>query len=162
MPGATTSGVTATANPGYQFTGWSGASTSTASSAPGIVMDGPKALTANFGKPAEMVVGARILPATYTPSKSVNVSIGIVPGQSAPSYAVEDQPPLGWTVSDINEGGVWDDSDKKVKWGPFSDTAMRLLTYKATPPAGESGSSPLRCCPLQWNGGGDQRQLPTQ
>ncbi len=48
--GATTTGVTATANPGYQFTGWSGASTSTANPAPGIVMDGPKVLTANFVK----------------------------------------------------------------------------------------------------------------
>ncbi len=48
--GATTTGVTATANPGYQFTGWSGASTSTANPAPGMVMDGPKVLTANFGK----------------------------------------------------------------------------------------------------------------
>ena len=93
----------------------------------------------HLGSWSDMIIGARILPATYTPSKGVNVSIGIVPGQTAPSYTVEDQPPLGWTVSDINEGGVWDDSDKKVKWGPFSDTAMRLLTYKATPPAGESG-----------------------
>ena len=48
--GATTSGVTATASAGYQFTGWSGASSATANPAPGIVMDGPKALTANFGK----------------------------------------------------------------------------------------------------------------
>ena len=48
--GATTTGVTATANPGYQFTGWSGASTSTANPVPGMVMDGPKALTAKFGK----------------------------------------------------------------------------------------------------------------
>ncbi len=47
--GATTSGVTATANSGYQFTGWSGASTSTGNPAPGLVMDGPKALTANLG-----------------------------------------------------------------------------------------------------------------
>ena len=48
--GATTTGVTATANSGYQFTGWSGASSSTANPAPGIVMDGPKVLTAKFGK----------------------------------------------------------------------------------------------------------------
>jgi hypothetical protein len=96
--------------------------------------------TVNQSAGAPLVTGTRTLPATYTPSTAVNVSIWIVPRQNAPNYATEDLPPTGWTVSDINDGGIWDNNDKRVKWGPFSDTAARLLTYKATPPAGESGT----------------------
>ena len=54
-------------------------------------------------------------------------------------YAVEDAPPEGWMVSDMNEAGGWDDVNKKVKWGPFFDSRPRTLCYYATPPAGETG-----------------------
>jgi hypothetical protein len=43
-------------------------------------------------------------------------------------------------VSDINESGGWDNVNKKVKWGPFFDPTNRTLTYKATPPSGETGA----------------------
>jgi uncharacterized repeat protein (TIGR01451 family) len=82
----------------------------------------------------------RELPNCYTPSGATSVSITVVPGQGTQVYAVEDAPPAGWTVSDINESGGWDNVNKKVKWGPFFDQNNRTLTYKATPPSGESGA----------------------
>jgi hypothetical protein len=42
-------------------------------------------------------------------------------------------------VSSISDGGQWDSVNLKIKWGPFFDATPRNLTYKATPPAGESG-----------------------
>jgi hypothetical protein len=82
----------------------------------------------------------RTLPSTYEPSMAVNVSISINPGQGTQVYAVEETPPNGWVISDINENGVWDDINKKVKWGPFFGSNIRTLTYQATPPSGETGA----------------------
>ncbi len=81
----------------------------------------------------------RTLPGGYAPSSAVDVSIVADPPGTANVYAVEDTPPTGWTVSDINESGQWDSVNKKVKWGPYFDTTTRTLTYKATPPGGETG-----------------------
>ena len=82
----------------------------------------------------------RTLPDKYTPMVPQDITITINPDTGVVVYAIEDIPPAGWLVSDINEGGSWDDINKKVKWGPFFDNTPRTLTYKATPPAGESGS----------------------
>jgi beta-lactam-binding protein with PASTA domain len=78
-------------------------------------------------------------PNEYTPEQPVLVCIIVEPNALTQVYAVEDAPPTGWTVGDINEGGVWDDVNKKVKWGPFFDNQVRTLCYDATPPSGESG-----------------------
>jgi len=82
----------------------------------------------------------RTLASTYEPSVVVSVSISVNPGQGTQGYAVEETPPNGWGVSDINESGQWDSVNKKVKWGPFFDANNRTLTYKATPPVGETGT----------------------
>ena len=37
---------------------------------------------------------------------------------SATAYAVEDHPPTNWTVSEISEGGAYDSTTGKVKFGP--------------------------------------------
>jgi hypothetical protein len=81
----------------------------------------------------------RNLPAGYTASGALAVSIIVTPASSASAYAVEDAPPAGWIVNNIDNGGTWDAINHKVKWGPFFDNATRTLGYQATPPAGTSG-----------------------
>jgi len=90
---------------------------------------------------------ARNLPASlkakhgcYTPLYPLPVTIHVQPYFWVHVYLVEDQPPAGWTVSDINEAGTWDDAQKMVRWGPFLDNVPRTLTYNATPPADETGT----------------------
>lgn len=80
------------------------------------------------------------LPASYTPGTALTVSLVVTPDFSAFSYVVEDQPPLGWTVSNISQGGLLDTGNRKVKWGPFFDNTARTLTYQVTPPAAAAGS----------------------
>jgi len=82
----------------------------------------------------------RNLPDCYTPSVSLSVTIAVTPTATTQTYALEETPPNGWTISNINENGQWDNINKKVKWGPFFDHNNRTLTYKATPPSGETGS----------------------
>jgi uncharacterized delta-60 repeat protein len=79
------------------------------------------------------------LPPVFIPGEPITVRVAISPTGDAQSYAVEDQPPAGWTVSAITEGGEWDAANSKVKWGPFLDVQPRTLSYQAVPPDGVSG-----------------------
>ena len=78
-------------------------------------------------------------PNCYSPGLLVLVTIDVTPDTSVQVYAVEDAPPVGWAASNINEGGSWDDVNKKVKWGLFFDNNPRMLMYDTTPPSGETG-----------------------
>jgi uncharacterized delta-60 repeat protein len=60
------------------------------------------------------------------------------PGVSA--FAAEDRPPTGWTVSAISDGGVFDATTGKVKFGPFFDDDGRMLVYEVTPAAGATNA----------------------
>jgi Immunoglobulin domain/Right handed beta helix region len=65
-------------------------------------------------------------------SSQVRITASPPPGTIA--YALEDQVPAGWTVSNINEDGAFDSVAAKVKWGPFFDALPRTLTYRVTAP----------------------------
>jgi len=73
------------------------------------------------------------LPATYTPGAALTVTLTATPRAGVLAYAVEDQPPTGWTVSSISPGGAWDAINGRVKW-IFTDGQPRSLTYQVTPP----------------------------
>jgi 6-phosphogluconolactonase (cycloisomerase 2 family) len=79
-------------------------------------------------------------PVSYTPGAGVAVAIAVTPDAATQVYAVEDQPPVGWAVTNINNNGAFDSANRKVKWGPFFDNSQRILAYTATPPLGETGS----------------------
>src|SRR4029453_10581288 len=49
------------------------------------------------------------------------------------------RPPAGWQVHNVSHDGVFDKATGKVKFGPFTDAAARILTYGLIPPAGVSG-----------------------
>jgi hypothetical protein len=78
--------------------------------------------------------------ANYAPGVSITVTLTVTPDASTQVYAVEDTTPLGWAVSNINNNGAFDSTNRKVKWGPFLDNAALTLTYVVTPPAGETGT----------------------
>ncbi|MEK7678129.1 MAG: PQQ-binding-like beta-propeller repeat protein [Verrucomicrobiota bacterium] len=73
------------------------------------------------------------LPKFYQPGLPIKVTIQAMPATNVLVYAVEDQPPIGWSVSEINEGGFLDAFQGKIKWGPFFDRDQRTLTYLAIP-----------------------------
>src|SRR5205823_1941439 len=63
-----------------------------------------------------------IMPPNVQPGTNLTVVLQVTPSASAAVYAVEDQPPAGWVVSNISDGGLYDAKRGKVKWGPFFDT----------------------------------------
>jgi hypothetical protein len=79
------------------------------------------------------------LPDKCTAGIAFTVSIAATPAVDVSAYAVEDQPPAGWEVTGISEGGVWDAVNQKVKWGPFFDHAARTVSYVVTPPGTAAG-----------------------
>jgi hypothetical protein len=84
---------------------------------------------------------ARTLASALVPDVPDTVTLTVVPAARVNSYAVEDQPPLGWAVSDISDDGVFDPITGKVKWGLFLDDRRRTLSYHVAPSARESAQT---------------------
>jgi len=82
----------------------------------------------------------RVLPAGYAAGSPVSVKINITPPAGTQNYAVEDTPPVGWSVSTIDNEGVFDSQTGRVKWGPYYDAQTRTLTYIVTPPTTATGT----------------------
>ncbi len=80
----------------------------------------------------------RILPGNYVVGGSFEVSIQVAPVAGTFAYGIEDAPPLGWEVSQISDGGNWDQVQGKVKW-TFLDANPRTLRYQVRAPAGADG-----------------------
>lgn len=79
------------------------------------------------------------LPAQFIPGTPFRVRIIVTPATDGFAYGVEEQPPAGWLVTSISEGGEFDAVNGKVKW-TFLDNAKRTLTYEVTPPASAQAS----------------------
>lgn len=77
---------------------------------------------------------------TYCPEEIKTVHITLNAPTGALTGAVEDAPPAGWTlISNISDGGQYDSTNHKVKWGPFFAPFPSELTYDVVPPADAIG-----------------------
>jgi hypothetical protein len=81
----------------------------------------------------------RSFAASYHPGAALPVAIQTTLADAVLAHALEEQPPAGWLVTNINEGGVWDEVNGVIKWGPFFDHAPRTLAYDALPPLNAAG-----------------------
>lgn len=79
------------------------------------------------------------IPPTYVAGEAFLVAIVVYPDEEIVAYSVEDKPPTGWTVSEISDGGRYDNVTKSVKWGLFPDDQVRMVTYMVLPPANATG-----------------------
>ncbi len=58
------------------------------------------------------------------------VELVIAPSGMTSAYALEELISEGVTVSDISNGGQWDPTLRKIKWGPYFDATDRTLSYR--------------------------------
>ncbi len=111
---------------------------------PGLGLGFAAALDEALATPSASLVGGAVVSsfsaANYVPGVGVTVTIAVTPDAGTQVYAVEDTVPLGWAVTNVNNSGAFDSTNRKVKWGPFFDNAARSLTYVVTPPTGETGA----------------------
>jgi hypothetical protein len=78
------------------------------------------------------------MPAMFTNGVPFTVSISIVPPTGTSFYGVQDQPPAGWPVTQISNGGSY--SGGKVQW-LLGDGLSRTVTYVVRPPANAAGTN---------------------
>jgi hypothetical protein len=74
------------------------------------------------------------LPTQFVAGISLSITNVATPASNTSVYAVEDAIPAGWTATNISDGGVYDALNRKVKWGPFFDDTLRMLTYDVVSP----------------------------
>lgn len=79
------------------------------------------------------------LPTTALPGVAFTVQITATPDNAVSVFAVQDEVPAGWAVSDVTASGQFDAAHHRVKWGPFFDHTSRVLSYKVTPTATAAG-----------------------
>jgi hypothetical protein len=83
-------------------------------------------------------IAVRGMPASFEAGSSLSVCIELQVSPDTLAVGVEDSPPLGWTASDIDQGGAWDQANLKVKWGPFfAPIPLRLCYLVQTRPDDE-------------------------
>ena len=76
-------------------------------------------------------------------SQPFTVTITVTPPVGTIAYGIEDAPPSGWTdVSNIDNSGIWDSVNKKVKWGPYFTDEPITLHYDLAPPVPLPGGTP--------------------
>ena len=90
-------------------------------------------------------VAVRTVSSYYIPGSTVTVSISLTPDVGTYAYGLEDAPPVGWTVSNIQQSpgspiGIFDAVAGKVKWAPFDGDATHIVSYDVTPPINETGT----------------------
>lgn len=94
------------------------------------------------GRAASADGAVRQLPRTAPPGGSASVSITLDPPPETVAAGVEDTPPPGWVATSITEGGVWDASLGKVKWGPYlAPSIPAVVSYEVTVPVDAAGSN---------------------
>jgi hypothetical protein len=77
------------------------------------------------------IIAERHLPPNYIPAVPLPVSISVKPSAAVLAWAVEESVPNGWEVSEISHNGFFDASTRKIKWGPFTESAPVNLSYVA-------------------------------
>jgi len=75
----------------------------------------------------------RTLPVCYTGDDLFSASLTLAPPAGTWALGIEESPPVGWTVSNISDGGLWDAVHEKIKWGPFFEPFPTYVTYEFTP-----------------------------
>jgi hypothetical protein len=83
---------------------------------------------------------ARELPPNYVPGVAFTVTLLANPPAGTRAWGVEDQPPRGWSVTEISHRGVFDSITGKVKFGHFTEILNpQTLSYRVTPAVNAAG-----------------------
>ena len=90
---------------------------------------------------AKVIAGpARTLPAIADADVTITVRIDLETPSGTAVVGVEDAPPVGWTASNISDGGSWDAVNERVKWGLFFEPSIpAFVTYDLTIPQAAAG-----------------------
>lgn len=97
-----------------------------------LTEDGEPARTPPFERAASQGV-VRFSAATYSAGTALTITIEAHPGRESKAWSVEHIHPRGWTVLEVDGGGLWDSRGSRIRWGPWFDSIPRTLTYRLLP-----------------------------
>jgi hypothetical protein len=80
-------------------------------------------------------IAARSVSGEFRAGVAAWVQVTAAPASGTTSYAIEEKPPRGWTVSNISHDGTFDVETGTIRWGVFIDGIPRAFTYSVIPPA---------------------------
>lgn len=66
----------------------------------------------------------------YKMIPELNVPISIEAPEGSTVMALEVKVPKGIRVTEISDGGEWDEIHRKIKWGPFFEKLSRTISFK--------------------------------
>jgi len=89
-----------------------------------------------------LIAAQRITVASVAPGETALVEIRATPLSGSTAYAIEENVPPGWTVSELGDG-VFDKVTRRIRWGPFLDSNPRNLAYRMNAPSGVASSGRL-------------------
>ncbi len=69
----------------------------------------------------------------YCPGMPKNIHIAISAPDGTTAIALEDAPPAGWSVVAVSHEGAFDETNGKVKWGPFFPPFPPHVSYVVVP-----------------------------
>lgn len=105
-----------------------------------VKTDGDTSVVLNNDQDPETSLGSRSI--SDGPG-NIQVELDVNPDDSTVAYAVEEVIPSGFSATSINQGGVFDQVNSKVKWGPYFDNTARDFNYQLVVPNGFSGGEQL-------------------
>ncbi len=81
----------------------------------------------------------------YAANTPFTVTLTVTPANSMNLFAVVDQFPVGWTVTNLvgslGDAAVVDNVNSEIKLGPVFDNSPETFTYQITPPANANGTA---------------------
>ena len=63
------------------------------------------------------------------------ISVTATPHGTVGCYSLTESVAAGLTPYEIGQDAVWNETNRTVKWGPYTDGAPRVLTYKVSGPS---------------------------
>jgi hypothetical protein len=103
-----------------------------------VSITGQRQITPALNSPGAAV---RTLSSSFTPGQWLTVTCLVTPASNVIVFAVQDQPPAGWTVTNINADGAFDAQNGVVQWGPFFTNGAITLAYSVLPPPDSDGTN---------------------
>jgi hypothetical protein len=78
----------------------------------------------------------RIVKTSVAPGGSIEVQLTVRPPAGSTSFAIEENVPAGWRVTNISDGGIFLPDRGQIRWGIFLDNQPRDLRFTLTAPDG--------------------------
>jgi hypothetical protein len=85
------------------------------------------------------------LPTYFLPGVPFTVTLRLVPESGVAIHLLTQSIPEGWSVGTVTGTGRWDEVQRRIVWGLFTDDKERTVTAEIRPPATARGSYTLDC-----------------